>query len=130
MRVWLCDALPVLQTTTPRLRGHATRQQTCKAYESRHAVASYFWEARLALVTARGPIRCAGAALRARVGCKDAQVHMCAGSSAARLRGKAGRVQWCVGVSLGQAGEVFRNSEVFNNPIAGMLVGVLVTVLV
>ena len=29
-----------------------------------------------------------------------------------------------------RAGEVFRNSEVFNNPIAGMLVGVLVTVLV
>ena len=29
-----------------------------------------------------------------------------------------------------QAGLVFRNSEVFNNPIAGMLVGVLVTVLV
>jgi sodium-dependent phosphate cotransporter len=29
-----------------------------------------------------------------------------------------------------QAGEIFRNSEVFNNPIAGMLVGVLVTVLV
>jgi sodium-dependent phosphate cotransporter len=29
-----------------------------------------------------------------------------------------------------QAGELFRNSEVFNNPIAGMLVGVLVTVLV
>ena len=29
-----------------------------------------------------------------------------------------------------QAGEIFRNSELFNNPIAGMLVGVLVTVLV
>ena len=29
-----------------------------------------------------------------------------------------------------QAGEIFRNSEVFNNPVAGMLVGVLVTVLV
>ena len=29
-----------------------------------------------------------------------------------------------------QAGQLFRNSEVFNNPIAGMLVGVLVTVLV
>ena len=29
-----------------------------------------------------------------------------------------------------QAGSLFRNSEVFNNPIAGMLVGVLVTVLV
>merc|ERR1711998_669270 len=29
-----------------------------------------------------------------------------------------------------QAGETFKNSEVFNNPIAGMLVGVLVTVLV
>jgi sodium-dependent phosphate cotransporter len=29
-----------------------------------------------------------------------------------------------------KAGEVFRNSEVFNNPVAGMLVGVLVTVLV
>ena len=29
-----------------------------------------------------------------------------------------------------RAGEVFRHSEVFNNPIAGMLVGVLVTVLV
>ena len=29
-----------------------------------------------------------------------------------------------------QAGELFRNSEIFNNPIAGMLVGVLVTVLV
>jgi len=29
-----------------------------------------------------------------------------------------------------QAGEIFRNSAVFNNPIAGMLVGVLVTVLV
>ena len=29
-----------------------------------------------------------------------------------------------------QAGEIFRNSEVFNNPIAGMLVGILVTVLV
>jgi sodium-dependent phosphate cotransporter len=29
-----------------------------------------------------------------------------------------------------QAGEIFRNSEIFNNPIAGMLVGVLVTVLV
>merc|ERR1719198_296952 len=29
-----------------------------------------------------------------------------------------------------QAGEIFRNSQLFNNPIAGMLVGVLVTVLV
>ena len=29
-----------------------------------------------------------------------------------------------------QAGQIFRNSEVFNNPIAGMLIGVLVTVLV
>ncbi|MAA50186.1 MAG: hypothetical protein CMP83_08425 [Gammaproteobacteria bacterium] len=29
-----------------------------------------------------------------------------------------------------QAGEIFRNSEVFDNPIAGLLVGVLVTVLV
>jgi sodium-dependent phosphate cotransporter len=29
-----------------------------------------------------------------------------------------------------QAGEVFSNSEIFNNPVAGMLVGVLVTVLV
>ena len=29
-----------------------------------------------------------------------------------------------------QAGQIFQNSEVFNNPIAGMLVGVLVTVLV
>merc|ERR1719453_2038816 len=29
-----------------------------------------------------------------------------------------------------QAGEIFQNSEIFNNPIAGMLVGVLVTVLV
>merc|ERR1719163_800932 len=29
-----------------------------------------------------------------------------------------------------QAGRLFRNSEIFNNPIAGMLVGVLVTVLV
>jgi len=29
-----------------------------------------------------------------------------------------------------QAGEVFRTSEIFNNPVAGMLVGVLVTVLV
>lgn len=29
-----------------------------------------------------------------------------------------------------QAGEVFRNSEIFNNAVAGMLVGVLVTVLV
>eukprot|EP00322_Chrysochromulina_rotalis_P000819 CAMPEP_0115868098 /NCGR_PEP_ID=MMETSP0287-20121206/21113_1 /TAXON_ID=412157 /ORGANISM="Chrysochromulina rotalis, Strain UIO044" /LENGTH=555 /DNA_ID=CAMNT_0003322733 /DNA_START=78 /DNA_END=1745 /DNA_ORIENTATION=- len=29
-----------------------------------------------------------------------------------------------------QAGEVFGNSEIFNNPVAGMLVGVLVTVLV
>jgi len=29
-----------------------------------------------------------------------------------------------------QAGEIFRNSEVFNNKVAGMLVGVLVTVLV
>ena len=29
-----------------------------------------------------------------------------------------------------QAGEIFRNSELFNNPVAGMLVGVLVTVLV
>jgi len=29
-----------------------------------------------------------------------------------------------------QAGEVFRNSEIFNNSVAGMLVGVLVTVLV
>ena len=28
------------------------------------------------------------------------------------------------------AGEVFSNSAVFNNPVAGMLVGVLVTVLV
>mgnify|MGYP006879447359 CR=1 FL=1 len=27
-----------------------------------------------------------------------------------------------------KAGEVFRNSLVFNNPVAGMLVGVLVTV--
>ncbi len=29
-----------------------------------------------------------------------------------------------------QAGDIFRNSEVFDNPVAGMLVGVLVTVLV
>ena len=29
-----------------------------------------------------------------------------------------------------QAGEIFQNSVLFNNPIAGMLVGVLVTVLV
>merc|ERR1719243_144619 len=29
-----------------------------------------------------------------------------------------------------QAGKIFRNSEIFDNPIAGMLVGVLVTVLV
>ena len=29
-----------------------------------------------------------------------------------------------------QAGKIFRNSDVFNNPISGMLVGVLVTVLV
>ena len=29
-----------------------------------------------------------------------------------------------------QAGQIFRNSEIFNNPIAGVLVGVLVTVLV
>jgi len=29
-----------------------------------------------------------------------------------------------------QAGEIFKNSAIFNNPIAGMLVGVLVTVLV
>jgi len=29
-----------------------------------------------------------------------------------------------------QAGEVFRNSAVFNNPVAGLMVGVLVTVLV
>jgi len=29
-----------------------------------------------------------------------------------------------------QAGEIFANSEVFNNPVSGMLVGVLVTVLV
>ena len=29
-----------------------------------------------------------------------------------------------------QAGEIFKNSTIFNNPIAGMLVGVLVTVLV
>merc|ERR1719502_2530107 len=29
-----------------------------------------------------------------------------------------------------KAGEVFRNSEVFNNPVSGVLVGVLVTVLV
>jgi len=29
-----------------------------------------------------------------------------------------------------QAGEIFQNSEIFNNPVAGMLVGVLVTVLV